>query len=88
MVLTMVQGWSRCPLQCQPRLHCQWNLLRATCYCRIHHHSGNYADLPLLDILFGTFHNPLKFADETGFYDGASARIQDMLMFRDVSNPR
>jgi hypothetical protein len=38
MAVTMVHGWSRCPLQCQPRDHCQWNLLRATCYCRIHYH--------------------------------------------------
>jgi sterol desaturase/sphingolipid hydroxylase (fatty acid hydroxylase superfamily) len=51
-------------------------------------HSGNYADLPLLDMLFGTFHNPLTFERETGFYDGASSRIHDMLLFRDVSNPR
>jgi sterol desaturase/sphingolipid hydroxylase (fatty acid hydroxylase superfamily) len=51
-------------------------------------HSGNYADLPLLDILFGTFHNPLTFEREAGFYDGASSRIHDMLLFRDVSNPR
>jgi len=50
-------------------------------------HSGNYADLPLLDILFGTFHNPLTFEPEAGFYDGASGRINDMLMFRDISTP-
>jgi sterol desaturase/sphingolipid hydroxylase (fatty acid hydroxylase superfamily) len=51
-------------------------------------HSSNYADLPVLDILFGTFHNPLTFEREAGFYDGASRRIHDMLLFRDVSNPR
>jgi sterol desaturase/sphingolipid hydroxylase (fatty acid hydroxylase superfamily) len=48
-------------------------------------HAGNYSDLPLFDLLFGTFHNPRDFAAETGFYDGASSRVADMLRFRDVS---
>jgi sterol desaturase/sphingolipid hydroxylase (fatty acid hydroxylase superfamily) len=51
-------------------------------------HARNYSDLPVFDILFGTFHNPRDFAPATGFYDGASARVGDMLMFRDVSQPR
>jgi sterol desaturase/sphingolipid hydroxylase (fatty acid hydroxylase superfamily) len=50
-------------------------------------HAGNYADLPIIDMLFGTFHNPADFARETGFYDGASARVVDMLCLRDVSEP-
>ncbi|MNC86386.1 hypothetical protein D3C83_20410 [compost metagenome] len=50
-------------------------------------HAGNYADLPLIDMLFGTFHNPRDFARETGFYPGASARIAEMLCLRDVSQP-
>jgi sterol desaturase/sphingolipid hydroxylase (fatty acid hydroxylase superfamily) len=50
-------------------------------------HAGNYSDLPLFDMLFGTFHNPRDFAAETGFYDGASSRVADMLRFRDVSAP-
>lgn len=57
----------------------------------LHHargvHAGNYADLPLFDLLFGTWRNPAGFAPETGFYDGASRRIGDMLRFRDVSAP-
>lgn len=48
-------------------------------------HRSNYADLPLFDLLFGTFYNPAHFSDETGFYKGASARVVDMLLFRDVS---
>jgi sterol desaturase/sphingolipid hydroxylase (fatty acid hydroxylase superfamily) len=48
-------------------------------------HAGNYANLPLFDLLFGTFHNPESFAAEAGFHDGASRRIADMLAFRDVS---
>jgi sterol desaturase/sphingolipid hydroxylase (fatty acid hydroxylase superfamily) len=48
-------------------------------------HARNYADLPLFDLVFGTFYNLRDFAPQAGFYDGASARIRDMLCFRDVS---
>jgi sterol desaturase/sphingolipid hydroxylase (fatty acid hydroxylase superfamily) len=55
----------------------------------IHHgkglHACNYSDLPIFDILFGTFRNPQGYEMETGFYEGASARIPEMLAFRDVS---
>lgn len=50
-------------------------------------HACNYSDLPVFDLLFGTFRNPPDFAPETGFYDGASARLGEMLRFRDVSRP-
>jgi len=50
-------------------------------------HAHNYADLPLFDIVFGTFHNPRDFAPAAGFYDGASLRVLDMLRLRDVSRP-
>jgi sterol desaturase/sphingolipid hydroxylase (fatty acid hydroxylase superfamily) len=57
----------------------------------VHHaknvHRYNYSDLPLWDIVFGTFRNPEDFQPEQGFYHGASARIPEMLMFRDVSVP-
>jgi sterol desaturase/sphingolipid hydroxylase (fatty acid hydroxylase superfamily) len=57
----------------------------------IHHakniHGSNYSDLPLFDILFGTFKNPKTYSYETGFYEGASGRIKDMLLFKDVSKP-
>jgi hypothetical protein len=36
-------------------------------------------------MLFGTFVNPKTFVEECGFYDGASARVIDMHLFRDVS---
>ena len=56
----------------------------------LHHargiHAYNYSDISLYDIIFGTFKNPKGFENETGFYDGASARIKDMLMFKDVSD--
>ncbi|WP_354693402.1 sterol desaturase family protein [Elongatibacter sediminis] len=57
----------------------------------VHHgrgiHRYNYADLPLWDMVFGTFHNPEDFQGEHGFYAGGSERITDMLLFRDVSSP-
>ncbi len=58
----------------------------------VHHargiHRYNYADLPLLDIVFGTFRNPRQLAEQpVGFYKGASARIVDMLLGRDVATP-
>jgi sterol desaturase/sphingolipid hydroxylase (fatty acid hydroxylase superfamily) len=57
----------------------------------VHHERGvhqyNYADLPLIDMLFGTFRNPRQHAAENGFWHGASRRIWDMLLARDVSVP-
>ncbi|MGQ0836527.1 MAG: sterol desaturase family protein [Gammaproteobacteria bacterium] len=49
-------------------------------------HANNYSDLPLFDLLFGTFRNPKDFATEQGFYEGASARVFDMVRLRDVAN--
>ncbi len=55
----------------------------------IHHakgiHKHNYSDLPLWDMLFGTFYNPKGYEHETGFYHGASDKIVDMLLFKDIS---
>lgn len=55
----------------------------------VHHERGvhkfNYSDLPIIDILFGTFSNPENFEGQNGFYDGASARVGDMLLFRDLN---
>ena len=48
-------------------------------------HRHNYSDLPIFDLLFGTFHNPKQHEYETGFYQGASSRMVDMLLFKDVS---
>lgn len=47
-------------------------------------HGRNYGDIPLFDIIFGTFHNPESFEGEVGFYDGASARKLDLLLGRKV----
>jgi len=58
----------------------------------VHHgrgiHRYNYSDLPVWDIVFGTFRNPVTFQTEHGFYAGASERIPEMLAFRDVTAPR
>lgn len=48
-------------------------------------HHNNYSDLPIFDILFGTFTNPETREHEAGFYDGASNRIPEMILFKDVS---
>lgn len=47
-------------------------------------HAYNYSDLPLFDMLFNTFRNPSRYVKETGFYHGASARVKDMLLFKEV----
>jgi len=58
----------------------------------VHHqrglHSYNYSDFPLWDIVFGTYFNPAHWRGEVGFYDGASSRVAEMLIGRDVSTPR
>lgn len=55
----------------------------------LHHakgiHAYNYSDLPLFDLLFGTFRNPKEFSAETGFYDGASSKVGEMLLFKDIN---
>jgi len=53
-------------------------------------HAYNYADLPIWDIVFGTFRNPGARASrpQQGFYAGASSRLIDMLLFRDISASR
>lgn len=57
----------------------------------VHHgrgvHAKNYSDLPLFDIVFGTFENPEGYALDCGFYDGASARVGEMIAMRDVTEP-
>jgi len=58
----------------------------------VHHakgiHKHNYSDLPIFDILFGTFENPRKYEHQTGFYYGASAKVLDMLTFKDLNKEK
>jgi sterol desaturase/sphingolipid hydroxylase (fatty acid hydroxylase superfamily) len=57
----------------------------------LHHakgiHAYNYSDISIYDMLFGTWKNPKDFEHENGFYHGASSRLSDMLLFRDVAEP-
>jgi sterol desaturase/sphingolipid hydroxylase (fatty acid hydroxylase superfamily) len=55
----------------------------------VHHQKGvhayNYSDLPIFDILFGTFKNPKSFSNEFGFYEGSSYKMKEILLCKDVS---
>jgi sterol desaturase/sphingolipid hydroxylase (fatty acid hydroxylase superfamily) len=58
----------------------------------VHHAQGvhryNYADLPIVDMIFGTFRNPETVDGMAqGFRNGDSARYLEMLAFKDVSGP-
>jgi sterol desaturase/sphingolipid hydroxylase (fatty acid hydroxylase superfamily) len=61
---------------------------RPEAHC-VHHqrdvHAYNYGDLPIWDMLFGTFRNPKSFAGEAGFDQPASGRLGAMLVFVDVN---
>lgn len=54
----------------------------------VHHqrdlHSFNYADLPLWDMLFGTFRNPREWNESCGFSDEAESRLREMLLGRKI----
>ena len=54
----------------------------------LHHartkHATNYADFPIIDMLFGTFENPETAPEQVGFWDGASRQLGPMLMGKDV----
>jgi sterol desaturase/sphingolipid hydroxylase (fatty acid hydroxylase superfamily) len=55
----------------------------------VHHgrgiHGYNYSDLPLFDLLFGTFRNPRDFVTPSGFEGASSAQIGQMLLFKDIA---
>ncbi len=57
----------------------------------VHHqdglHSYNYADLPLWDMLFGTFRNPQRWAQSCGFGRENEPRLLEMLLGRDLDRP-
>ena len=63
-------------------------LQRPESHC-VHHRKGshyyNFADLPVWDIVFGTFRNPPKYMGECGFEGGADLRMGAMLAFADVN---
>lgn len=61
----------------RPEAHCQHHQLDV--------HAYNYGDLPIWDMLFGTFHNPVDFVGEVGFAAPATHRLGAMLAFNDVN---
>jgi sterol desaturase/sphingolipid hydroxylase (fatty acid hydroxylase superfamily) len=48
-------------------------------------HARNYGDLPLFDMIFGTFHNPREFDGQVGFFEGGSRKVGPMLIGRVIS---
>jgi len=63
---------------------------RPEAHC-IHHqrdvHAFNYGDLPVWDMLFGTYRNPSAFQGAVGFDTPATDRLGAMLAFVDVNEP-
>lgn len=58
---------------------------------RIHHERGkhykNFADLPVWDMLFGTFENPRVRERLCGFKPERERKLGDMMIFKNVNNP-
>jgi sterol desaturase/sphingolipid hydroxylase (fatty acid hydroxylase superfamily) len=67
--------WLGCLIQ-RPEAHC------------LHHerhvHAWNYSNLPLWDMLFGTWRNPAEFHGTVGFDDGRGEQVLAILAGRDV----
>lgn len=60
----------------RPESHCIHHLYQ--------HHHHNFSDLPIWDLLFGTFYNPKKMEFRCGFDRNKSQQIFQMLKTRDV----
>lgn len=63
----------------RPEAHCEHHRLGV--------HASNYGDLPIWDLLLGTFRNPKHFEGRCGFESPADRRLGAMLAFRDVNQP-
>jgi len=61
----------------RPEAHCEHHRLGV--------HANNYGDLPVWDLLFGTFHNPADFHGECGFESPTDRRLFAILALRDVN---
>lgn len=57
---------------------------------RIHHkfrhHTQNFADLPIWDILFGTYNNPKEKVEKCGYEEHREDRFENMLMFHNINS--
>ena len=51
-------------------------------------HTQNFSDLPLWDMMFGTFHNPPVFDSQCGFAEGRERKLGSMLVGRNVNGGR
>ncbi|MDT7602079.1 MAG: hypothetical protein QOF61_76 [Acidobacteriota bacterium] len=55
----------------------------------VHHEEGihhyNYSDLPLWDMLFGTFRNPIEWNSRCGLGEGNEERVLELLLCLNVS---
>jgi sterol desaturase/sphingolipid hydroxylase (fatty acid hydroxylase superfamily) len=63
---------------------------RPEAHCEHHRrgvHAHNYGDLPVWDLLLGTFLNPPHFTGECGFDAPSDRSMGAMLAFRDVNAP-
>ena len=63
----------------RPEAHCEHHRLGV--------HAFNYGDLPIWDLLLGTFNNPATFEGLCGFESPADRRVGAMLAFADVNEP-
>lgn len=63
---------------------------RPEAHCEHHRkgvHANNYGDLPIWDILLGTFRNPKTFSGECGFESPVDRQLGAMLAMKDVNEP-
>ena len=55
----------------------------------VHHqrgvHAYNYGDIPLFDIVFGTFRNPADWQEKAGFHQGSTSQLGKLLTFQKIS---
>ncbi|MDH5232334.1 MAG: sterol desaturase family protein [Gammaproteobacteria bacterium] len=51
-----------------------------------HTHYSNFSDLPIFDLIFGTFCNPKQATKQTGFYPGASLQVWQMMRGKDLQS--
>lgn len=49
------------------------------------HHASNYGDIPIFDILLGTFRNPKSWEGQAGFFEGSSKQVGPMLIGREIA---
>lgn len=61
----------------RPESHCVHHQQR--------HHTQNFSDLPLWDMMFGTFNNPRTFDSACGFAQDRELQLKELLLGHDVN---